>query len=562
MVKRVLALLEREVNGLHQAAYLLAVFALLSQVLGLVRDRLLAHEFGASRLLDVYYAAFRIPDLIFVSIASMVSISVLVPFLSERFAKSPAEAKRFIDHTFSVFFFAIMAVGAVVYVLDPYLIPLVLPGFAHDPLLPLLVTVTRILLLSPIFLGFSNFFASVTQIYNRFFLYATSPILYNAGIIFGILVLFPFFGLPGLAWGVAIGAFCHFFIQVPFISGRRMLPRISWKIRFADIKRVVFLSLPRTLTLSSNQIATFVLVALASLMAGGSIAIFNYAFNLQSVPLSIVGVSYSSAAFPILSRLLSGGKKDKFLEHMIAATKHIIFWSTPISVLFVVLRAQIVRVILGSGHFNWTDTRLTAACLALFVLSLIPQSLLLLFVRAYYSDGRTWKPMLINLFSSTLIVLFGLSGAFLFARFPFFRYFVESLFRVAELPGTVVLVLPLAYSAGVIINAAIHWAAFEADYRGYSNAVLPSFYDAFAASVIGGFAAYRALDFFGRFLNVNSSAGIFLQGLAGGLFGIAAIVAVLMLLRSAELSEVYKTFHKRIWKEGIVAADGTEGTLT
>jgi putative peptidoglycan lipid II flippase len=558
MVRRVIQFLSGEISGLHEAAYLLGLFAFLSQVLGLVRDRLLASGFGASRMLDIYYAGFRIPDFIFVSLASMVSISVLVPFLSERFERSPEEAKRFINNVFSVFFFAIMAVGVIVFALDPYLVPKVLPGFKDDPNLPLLVSVTRILLLSPIFLGFSNFLASITQIYNRFFLYAVSPLLYNLGIIFGITVLYPFFGLKGLAFGVVGGAFFHFFIQAPFVWKLGMFPKISWRINFNEIKRVIFLSLPRTLTLSSNQLATFVLIALASLMVGGSIAIFNYAFNLQSVPLSIVGVSYSSAAFPLLSRLLSGGRRDKFLEHMIIAAKHIIFWSMPIMTLFVVLRAQIVRVILGSGQFNWTDTRLTAACLALFALSLVPQSLLLIFVRAYYSGGKTWKPMVINLCSSALIVALGFWFVYLYNSFPFFRYFVESLLRVSDVPGALVLTLPLAYSIGVLINMLIHWLAFEKDFSGFSLAVLPGFYDVFGASVIGGFVTYKVLDFLGNLFNLNHFFGIFSQGFLAGIVGVAVIVVVLKLLKSAELSDVWRTFHRKIWKARVVPADPTE----
>lgn len=558
MVKKVLQFLHTEVRGLHDAAYLLACFAFLSQVLALLRDRLLAHTFGASHVLDVYFAAFRIPDFIFVSIASLVSISVLVPFLAERFQKGEGDAKRFIDQTFSVFFAAIAVASAVAYVAVPYLVPRVLPGFLHDPLLPSLVQATRILLLSPLLLGISNFFASITQMYNRFFLYAVSPLLYNLGIIVGIVFLYPAFGLRGLVFGVVLGAFLHAVIQVPFILGRGMFPRLSFRFKYADVRRVVFLSFPRTLALSSNQIATFFLVAFASLMSAGSIAIFNYALNLQSVPLSIIGVSYSSAAFPLLSRLLSGGKRAEFLTQMITATKHIVFWSTPLMVLFVVLRAQIVRVVLGSGHFNWTDTRLTAAALAMFVLSIIPQALLLLFVRAYYAEGRTWKPMVINLFSSALIVALGFLLMRLFASVPSFRFFIEALFKVNDVPGTAVLMLPLAYTIGVTVNMVIHWIAFEGDFKGYSRAALPAFFQIVSASVVGGFCAYRLLAPFGVLFGMTTLLGIFLQGLCAGLIGIGVIILILILFRSSELKEVWRTLHQKIWRAEVLVPEQTE----
>lgn len=552
MVKKILQLLNREISGLHEAAYLLAVFAFLSQVLALIRDRLLAHTFGAGHDLDIYYAAFRIPDFIFVSIASMVSISVLVPFLIERMEKGTEGTKKFIDDIFSMFLVSIIIVGAIVFFLVPILIPYVLPGFASDPSLPELIAITRILLLSPILLGISNFLASITQVYNRFFIYALSPLLYNLGIIAGIIFLYPSFGLKGLVWGVIAGAVLHVAVQVPFIVQKKTFPSFTFRPDFSSIKKVVLLSFPRTLTLSSNQIATFFLVALASLMGAGSIAVFNFSLNLQSVPLSIVGVSYSSAAFPMLSRLFSAGNREKFLEQMIISARHIIFWSTPIMVLFVVLRAQIVRTILGSGQFSWSDTRLTAACLAIFTISIIPQSLILLFVRAYYSGGKTQKPMLMNLFSSALIVLLGFMLMRLYQIAPFFRDFIEALFKVQDIPGSIVLMLPLAYSIGVFVNTLLHWIAFHKDFKGFSQPVLGTFFEIFSASVIMGYVSYLFLDVFDNVFDLDTVIGIFMQGLLSGILGIVALIVVLKILKNKEIEEIWKTLHQKVWKAKVI----------
>src|SRR3989338_5817893 len=183
MVKKVFHIMNREISGLHEAAYLLGAFALGSQVLALIRDRIFAYTFGANRLLDLYYASFRIPDLIFVSIASMVSVSVLVPFFVNKLKEGEEKGKRFIDDVFSVFFIGIVVVSLIAFVFIPFLIPYVMPGFDSEPLKTHLITLTRIMLLSPIFLGLSNFLSSITQIYNRFFIYALSPLLYNLGII-------------------------------------------------------------------------------------------------------------------------------------------------------------------------------------------------------------------------------------------------------------------------------------------------------------------------------------------------------------------------------------------
>ncbi|MBT4894909.1 oligosaccharide flippase family protein, partial [bacterium] len=395
MVRRIFNLIHKEINGLHEAAYLLGAFALLSQILALFRDRLLAHFFGAGAVLDTYYAAFRLPDIIFVAIASIVSVYVLIPFLAEKSSISKLKEKEFINTIFSAFFLIIITVSVIAFIFAPWLMKLFFPGLVDTAQFADLILLTRVLLLQPIFLGISNLFASITQIHRKFVLYALSPVLYNVGIIIGIVFFYPSFGFMGLGLGVVLGAVLHLAIQIPFIVKNKFLPKITLSIvgtRFNDVKKVIFLSLPRTLALSAHQISLLFLISFASLMASGSIAVFNLSFNLQSVPLTIIGVSYSVAAFPTLAKMFSNGQKKDFLEQVLTASKHIIFWSFPAIVLFIILRAQIVRVILGSGEFDWADTRLTAAALALFAVSIAAQGLVLLFVRGYYAAGNTKKP--------------------------------------------------------------------------------------------------------------------------------------------------------------------------
>ena len=225
MVKKWFSVIGREIRGLHEAAYLLAIFAMLSQVLGLVRDKLLAYSFGASHLLDVYYAAFRIPDFIFAAVGSLVSASILLPFFIDRFGNGDQEGRTFSDSIFTVFSFLIIVVSGIVALIAPWLIPKVIPGFIDDPLLPQLILSTRIMLLSPIFLGLSNLFSSLTQMRHRFLVYAASPVLYNFGIIVGVVCMYPLFGIAGLAIGVAVGAFLHMAIQIPFIYLEGLMTR-------------------------------------------------------------------------------------------------------------------------------------------------------------------------------------------------------------------------------------------------------------------------------------------------------------------------------------------------
>lgn len=558
MVKRVFKIFNKEIKGLHEAAYLLAFFATLSQLIALIRDRLLAYSFGAGEVLDLYYAAFRLPDFIFVTAASTVSISVLVPFLIEKLESSKDDGKKFIDNIFSFFFILIFGISLIAYFLTPYLVTTIFPGLTGEDATTELIAMTRILLLSPILLGLSNFLASITQVYRRFLIYALSPVLYNVGIIIGIVFFYPFFGLQGLVYGVILGAIFHLLIQIPFVLKQGLIPKFSFLIDFENIRKVVFLSIPRALTLGIGQIAIIFLVSFASRMSEGSISVFNFSMNLQSVPLSVIGVSYSIAAFPTLSRLFSSGQRDKFLEQIIASSRHIIFWSIPISALFIVLRAQIVRTILGAGKFSWEDTRLTAASLALFTVSIIAQSMALLFIRGYYAMGNTKKPLFAGLFSGLMIIFFSYFFIKMFNIFPIFQYFIESLLRVDNISGTVVLMLPLGYSLALLVNCVILGINLHKDFPDYIKAITTTLFQVFCASIIMGFVSYVFLNILDNFLNINKFFGIFFQGLISGLIGLCAFILTLKLLKNNEVNEIWRTLHKKIWKAQPIAPDVAE----
>jgi putative peptidoglycan lipid II flippase len=555
MVKKFFASLGSEISNLHQAAYLLAIFALISQILGLVGERILAFMFGAGHTLDLFYAAFRVPDLIYVTIASTVSASVLIPFLIGYFDQSDEKGRMFIDSVFTVFFAAISIVSVIAYILAPWLVRTFLPGFAHDVDFGSLVTAMRIMLFSPFFLGLSNFFSSVTQMNRRFLIYSLSPIFYNLGIIVGAVFFYRYLGLAGLIWGVALGACLHMAVQIPFIIQTHNFPHFIWKIDWRSIRKVVFLSLPRTLTLSANQLASFFLIALASFMTSGSITIFNFANTIQSVPLTIIGVSYSSAAFPTLSKLFSSGKREEFLTEMAISARHIIFWSLPVTALFIVLRANIVRVVLGAGAFDWNDTRLTAAALALFIISIAGQGLILLYVRAYYSQGLTRKPLLVNIFSAVLIAGLGYFLDKAYYAHPSFQYFIQSLLKVSGQAGVGVLMLPLAFSIGAIVNTGLHWYIFNRDFPGFSRRFGDVFFQSLSSAVIGGYAAYLGLRFFNLFFPLTTTLNVFMQGFLAGLLGIAVCAAVFILMKNPEIIEVWHTLHGKIWKAKIIAPE-------
>ncbi len=540
---------------------MLGVFALLSQILALVRDRLLAHSFGAGAVLDVYYAAFRVPDLIYISVASLVSVTVLIPFLAEKInpevLRGSEEAKNFLNSVFSAFFTLIIFVAAFAFLFAPVLASVIAPGFSIEQKDELMVLM-RILLLSPILLGISSLLGSVVQVYRKFFVYAIAPLLYNIGIIIGIVFLYPMFGLKGVVFGVIIGALMHLLIQIPVVVRHKLLPRPKFAFWDKELARVAALSLPRTLALSANQITLIALIAFASLMTEGSVAVFNFSFNLQSVPLSIIGVSYSIAAFPTLARLFAVNKKEEFVNQVVTAARHIIFWATPIIILFIVLRAQIVRTILGTGAFDWSDTRLVAATLAVFAVSVLAQSQQLLFVRAFYAAGETKIPVIVNVLSAMLIGVLAYTSVKMFHVSETLRYFMESLLRIDGVDGSVIVMLSLAYSIGMIINCIILFILFQKHFGSTRALLTRVFAESFSASVIMGFVAYEFLGVFGNMFNLDTFLGVFAQGLFAGLIGIAVGILVLVLLGNNEIKEVIGTAHNKAKRKQVVAPDVRE----
>jgi peptidoglycan biosynthesis protein MviN/MurJ (putative lipid II flippase) len=223
--------------------------------------------------------------------------------------------------------------------------------------------------------------------------------------------------------------------------------------------------------------------------------------------------------------------------------------------LFIVLRAQIVRTILGAGDFDWDATRLTAAALALFVVSLVGQNLVTLFIRAYYAKGSTTKPLVINLMSAVIIVVLSIIFVQVFQNFAVFRYFIESILKVPDIPGTEVLMLPLAFSVGTLLNLLIYWVMFSREFRGFSAMVRRTWMQVFSSSVIMGFVTYLSLNFFVSVFNINTLTGIFLQGLLSGIVGIVSAVLVLAMLKNREIAEVWKALHSKIWKVKVSVPD-------
>jgi putative peptidoglycan lipid II flippase len=379
-------------NSVGGGAIIIAIFSILSRLIGLFRDRLLTANFGAGEILDAYYAAFRLPDLVFNTLVLGALSSAFIPIFLEVYSKNKEEAWSVANSVLNILFVIILIFVIVFFIFAPILVNLIVPGFNKETK-NLTIQLTRIMLIGILFFTLSNVVSSILNSFRRFFAYSLAPVMYNLGIIFGILFFVPRVGPIGLAWGVVFGSFLHFLSQLPslFHSGYHWQPNFDWLN--PAVRKIGFLMLPRCFGLAISQFNLIVTTLIASTLISGTIAIYNLAFNLVSFPINIFGTSLAVAVFPVFSKSLVDGQKDLFIHHFSKTIRRILYLIIPTSVVLILLRAQIVRLILGVGKFDWQDTFLTAQALGYFSISLFAQSLIPVLARAFYAKKDTITPV-------------------------------------------------------------------------------------------------------------------------------------------------------------------------
>lgn len=506
-------------KNITSAAIILIGATFFSKVIAIIRDRILASLFGAGRELDIYYSAFRIPDFVFNILIIGALSSALIPVFAEYWEKkSEEEAWRLFNNVLFIFVGIMIVVSIFFVIFAPQIMRIIVPGFQSKDF-QMVVLLTRIMFISPLILTFSNIFGCVLQYFSRFLIYSIAPIMYNIGIIVGALFFVPRMGITGLAVGVVLGAFLHFLIQLPavFMSGFNF--KFIFSFSEKGIRKIFKLMAPRAIGVAATQINLIVINAIASILAVGSIAVFNFANNIQYAPVSLFGISFAIAAFPALSKTFSLGESKKFIDKFSLSFSQIIFFIVPISFLVFILRAQIVRVLLGAGEFSWNDTRLTAACLGVFSFSIFAQALIPLISQSFYATQETKTPVEINIFSIIFNIVFSFSFVWIISKIPAIKFFFESLFKLEGVKGISVLGLPLAFSLTSILNMFWLIHAFKKrvgnhwDFR-LRNSFLRIFLLSFSCA---GFC-YGLLYLFAPILGLETFLGVFLQlFFAGGI---------------------------------------------
>ncbi|MBI2507182.1 MAG: hypothetical protein HYW09_01040, partial [Candidatus Niyogibacteria bacterium] len=272
-------------------------------------------------------------------------------------------------------------------------------------------------------------------------------------------------------------------------------------------------------------------------------------------PLSVVGLSYSVATFPTMARFFVDGKKEEFVSGVVSSLRHIIFWSLPFVILFIVLRAHIVRVILGAGVFSWSDTRLTAAALGLFSVSILAQGIVLLLVRAFYAAGRTAFPLIVNAISGLATVAMAAGALYLFKSNTAPLFFGKHILRVEDLSQTSVLLLVLSFSIGSVINAVLLWFGFNRFFKTLDGTLLRSSLQNAVSALILGAVSYGVLRITGGFFDLQTFLGVFFHGASAALSGLISAGAFLWFSGNREIRDITEALGHKFWKSEAVAPE-------
>lgn len=523
MVRKLFQKLSTSIMG---GAIIIASASVVSRVVGLVRDNLLAKYFGASATLDIYTAAFKVPDLLFnILVLGALSAAFIPIFIEIKQRKGESEAFAMANAMIHILLGLIALAVIISYILAPSIANFLM---TTRPLEQQVLTaqMMRIMLLSIIFFGISNIVSGILNSFRRFLVYALAPIFYNIGIIIGIIFLYPHFGIYGLAYGVVLGALLHLLVQIPalFMTGYRYSWSFNYKLE--GIRQIFKLMPPRALALGIVQINALITAAFALRLDEGSLTVWTWADNLQHFPINVFGVSLALSSFPVFSQAFADKDMEKFKVVFSSNFRRILFLIIPVSIAFLLLRAQIVRLILGSfggGAFDWDATILTAQVLGFFAISMFAQATIPLLARSFFANHDTKTPVYISIIGMGINILL----AWLLSHF-FGIYGLALAFSIASLLNMLLLLAALRLKFGDLDD----------------NRIIRSVWKIMIAAFVMGAVIHGMKYFIAPLVNMRTFFGIFTQTVGSVIAGGAIYIAIALYFKFDEVVIIREYLHK------------------
>jgi putative peptidoglycan lipid II flippase len=381
-------------QALARAGIVVSGAFLISRLLGYVRFVIIGNSGLLAGELDTFFAAFRLPDLIFQLVAAGALSSALIPIVSALLAGGEeSHAWRVVSTVVNLMLIALAILAVGLFILAPVVMRAITPGFGPAQL-EVTVELTRTMLLAPIFLALGAVATSVLNSGGRFAAAALAPIVYNLVIIVAALTLVEPFGVEGLAIGVVAGSLGHLLVQLRPLArlGFRYTPRIEG--RDPQARKALQLMAPRAIGLGATQITFIVVTALATTVGVGALADFSFAFALLQIPLGIIGVPLGVVVLPTLSRDAAVGHEVSFATVLTRALRLLVYVMVPITALTVIVRQPVVEILFGGGRISQPDLDLIASTLGFFAIGLTAHALIAVLARGFYARQDTLTPVL------------------------------------------------------------------------------------------------------------------------------------------------------------------------
>lgn len=406
-------ILERQNNSILSAASVITAAVMISSLLGFVRTRLLVSYFyerytwlPAGADLDAYWVSFQIPDFVFQLLVIGALSAAFIPVFTKYLKNNTDEAYQVANSMINLVIILFLLVSGLIFLWAHPLVEL-LTGSGFSPeRVDLAVKLMRFMLAAQVFFAVSSFITGILQSHQRFLIPALSPIAYNLGIIFGVVVLGPWFGIYGAAVGVVLGALVHLLVQLPLALrvGYRYRPVINWRHR--GVREMITLTLPRTMALAVDQLESFLVTFLATTIPGaGVMVIVTLAQQLMKAPVRIFGVPIGQASLPFLSKDSAHNRKKEFQQTLTNSLLQIFYLVLPAAALLLVLRIPLVRILYGAKDFPWESTLATGRMVAILSVAVVAHSGIQLLNRAFYALHDTKLPfgaMTVSLIISSL----------------------------------------------------------------------------------------------------------------------------------------------------------------
>jgi len=382
-------------NTIMTAAAVMSFMYGISAVLGFVKNRLLSSAFGDAAELGLYFGADKIPNLLLSVLTTGILTAAFIPVFNKEYRKNQKKAWEVAS---SVLNLALLVFIVVVSVVLVFATPLVQYLLAYGSKLSvdevhLMANLMRYMMFAQLILVVGSFFSSVLHVFKRFVLAAMAPIFYNVGIIICVVFLSDGIGIYAPVYGMILGAMLHMMIQIPFVYRIGFTYKPNLKYNHKSIKRILKLSVPRTISQIAPHMGILVYSNLALSISATANILWNFANYLQLIPVRLFGLTISQAAFPILSDIYEEKGINEFRKLLVKTIYQVLYFVLPLSVVLFVLRVPLVRLAYGSKIFSWESTVMTSYTLAFFSTSIVFQSMVGVISRGFYALSDTKTPL-------------------------------------------------------------------------------------------------------------------------------------------------------------------------